>query len=247
MIAMILAAGIGSRLKPITDHIPKALVPIDGIPVLQHIILKLKSAGCNHIIINTHHFSQQIVDFVKKNNHFGIRIELSDESHQLLDTGGALKKIGAQFDIDQPILIHNVDILSDIDLQYLYQKHTQATDQRLATLLISHRETQRYLLFDTQKRLKGWTNLQTGEVRPRQTMETKGLERYAFSGIQILSPQIFKLMREEKEVFPIIDFYMKTCHQDTIIGYHPTHLSILDIGKPKALAQAKEFLKNINY
>src|SRR5690606_32019928 len=154
MKAMIFAAGMGTRLKPLTDTIPKALVPVGGKPLLQHIIEKLKRFGFNEIIINIHHFGQQIIDFVQENNSFDIRIEFSDEREQLLDTGGGIKKAAWFFDDNKPFLVHNVDILSNIDLQELYHFHLK--NNTIATLLCSIRQTSRYLLFDTDNHLRGW-------------------------------------------------------------------------------------------
>src|ERR1035437_430043 len=156
MKAMIFAAGLGTRLKPITDNLPKALVPITGKPLLEHTILKLKSAGFDEIIVNIHHFPDQIIDFLKVNNNFGIRIEVSDERDQLLDTGGGIRKAKQFFDNGEPFLVHNVDILSNVDLAELYNQHLRTNS--LATLVVSQRDTFRYLLFDNNLRLNGWIN-----------------------------------------------------------------------------------------
>ena len=159
MNALIFAAGLGTRLKPLTDTMPKAMVPVNGKPLLQILIEKLKTIGVTKVVINVHHFAQQIVDFVNVNNSFGIDIRFSDETDMLLETGGGLKKASQLFDDKSPVLVHNVDILSNADLSALYEeaKHT--------TLLVSERQTQRYLLFDDNNRLVGWTNIATGEVK----------------------------------------------------------------------------------
>ena len=155
MKAMIFAAGLGSRLKPLTDTMPKALVPIAGRPMLEHVILKLKAAGFTEIVINIHHFGEQILDFLKANENFGLIIHISDERDLLLDTGGGVKKARSFFEnSDEPFLIHNVDILSDVNLKDLYDYHLQSG--AVATLLASQRKTSRYLLFDAGKRLCGW-------------------------------------------------------------------------------------------
>ena len=146
MKAMIFAAGLGTRLKPLTDRMPKALVPVNGIPMLQHVILKLKQAGCTEIVINIHHFGEQIIDFLQAHQNFGITVHISDEREELLDTGGGIKKAIPFFSGNEPFLVHNVDILSDTDLKALYDYHRQSIND--ATLLVSQRETSRYLLFD---------------------------------------------------------------------------------------------------
>jgi len=161
---MIFAAGLGSRLKPLTDTMPKAMVPIAGHPMLEHVILKLKAAGFTEIVINIHHFGDQILDFLKVNENFGLTIHISDERDLLLDTGGGVKKARSFFEnSDEPFLIHNVDILSDVNLKELYDYHLQSGG--VATLLASRRKTSRYLLFDEKKKLCGWTNKDTGQVK----------------------------------------------------------------------------------
>ena len=165
MKAMIFAAGLGSRLKPLTDTMPKAMVPIAGRPMLEHVILKLKAAGFTEIVINIHHFGDQILDFLKANGNFGLTIHISDERELLLDTGGGVRKARPFFEnSDEPFLIHNVDILSDVNLKELYDYHLQSG--AVATLLASRRKTSRYLLFDMDKRLCGWINKDTEQVKP---------------------------------------------------------------------------------
>ena len=151
MKAMIFAAGLGTRLKPLTDTMPKALVPIAGKPLLEHIITKLIAAGFDEIIVNVHHFADQIVDFLKSKNNFGIRIEISDETDLLLETGGGIKHASAFFDDGKPFLVHNVDILSNLDLSDFYQ--TSLKNNGLATLLVSERNSSRYFLFDDNAKL----------------------------------------------------------------------------------------------
>ena len=155
--AMIFAAGLGTRLKPLTDTMPKALVRVGGQPLLWHVINKLKLAGYERIVVNVHHFAGMIVDYLKANDNFGLDIRISDESAMLLETGGGIKKALPLFDPSEPILIHNVDILSDLDLTAL------PTDAPL--LVVSQRQTKRYLMFDDDMRLQGWTNIETGEVK----------------------------------------------------------------------------------
>ena len=223
MKAMIFAAGLGSRLKPLTDTMPKALVPIAGHPMLEHVILKLKAAGFTEIVINIHHFGEQILDFLEANENFGLIIHISDERDLLLDTGGGIKKARSFFEnSDEPFLIHNVDILSDVNLK-----------------------TSRYLLFDTDKRLCGWINKDTEQVKPEGFQYDSSLyQEYAFSGIHVLSPAIFQWMTSPSwdGKFSIMDFYLATCRQVNYGGYLTEKLHLIDIGKPETLAKAEGFL-----
>lgn len=160
--AMILAAGLGTRLRPLTDTMPKALVPVGGKPLLAHVIDRLQAAGYERLVINVHHFADQVEQYLCAHQNFGLDIAISDEREQLLDTGGGLKKAAPLFDPDEPILIHNVDILDNVDYEWLRRQHLPEED---AVLLVSRRKTKRYLLFDNAMRLMGWTNIETGEVR----------------------------------------------------------------------------------
>src|ERR1035437_4159057 len=183
MKAMIFAAGLGTRLKPVTDNLPKALVPIAGKPLLEHIIEKLIISGFDEIIVNVHHFPDQIIDFLKANNNFSIRIEVSDERNLLLDTGGGIRKAAWFFDDEKPFLVHNVDIFSNVDLKVLYHQHLRTNS--LATLVVSKRDTFRYLLFDDNLRFSGWINEKTGETKPAGFTKAELYHKLAFSGIQI--------------------------------------------------------------
>lgn len=242
MKAMIFAAGLGTRLKPFTDNMPKAMVPVDGKPLLWHAIRKLKNSGFDEIIINVHHFADQIIDYVKENDNFGIRIEFSDEREQLLDTGGGIKKASRFFDDGKPFLIHNVDIFSNIDLNNFYNRH--AGTDAISTLLVSKRETSRYLLFDDDDHLKGWVNKTNGEVKSSISGFHPGrYHQYAFSGIHLLSPRVFKLMDAFPDRFSIIDFYVSISSNQHVRAYHPDNLELLDVGKPEALVAAKQFLE----
>ena len=242
MKALIFAAGLGTRLKPLTDTMPKALVPIDGKPLLEHVILKLKDAGFNQIIVNVHHFPDQIIEFLKSKNNFDLRIEISDERDKLLDTGGGVKKAKWFFDDGKPFLVHNVDILSNIDLQSLYQQHLETSP--LATLVVSERDTFRYFLFDKEARLKGWINEKTGEVRPENLTNTELFNKLAFSGIQVLSPDVFKLMDHFSDHFSIVDFYLRNAAQQKIKAYVPHALKMIDVGKLNVLTEAEQFVRN---
>ena len=225
---MIFAAGLGTRLKPLTDTMPKALVPVGGRPLLWHVIMKLKDSGFERIVVNVHHFAQQIIDYLAANQNFGLDIRISDESEKLLETGGGIKKALPLFDPHSPILIHNVDILSNVDLSQL--------DVDVPTLVVSERKTKRYLQFDESMRLIGWKNIETGEVKGR---EGRSL---AFSGIHVFHPSLFPLLNDWPERFPVMDFYLKVCAHHLVRGIEVKNLQLLDVGKLDTLEQAKSFI-----
>ena len=193
--AMIFAAGLGTRLKPITDTMPKALVPVGGEPLLQRVLLKLKDAGFERVVINVHHFAEQIVCFLRAKDMFGMDIHISYERDMLLETGGGIKKASSLFDASSPFLIHNVDILSNVDLADFYERAHDCD----ALLLVSERKTKRYLLFNDEMNLIGWTNIETGQVKSPfediKAMDIDALKRqyklFAFSGIHVFSPSLF--------------------------------------------------------
>ncbi len=241
MKAMIFAAGLGTRLKPITDSIPKALVPIAGKPLLEHIILKLKAAGFDELIINVHHFPKQIIDFIEENKQFGIRIEISDETEELLETGGAIKKAAHFFDDGKPFLVHNADILSDVDLKNLYENHMRTKAE--ATLLVSKRESSRYLYFDSKNNLQGWMNENTGESKsPYIDFDPSNYDKRAFAGIHVISPEIFKYMNKWEGKFSIIDFYLSLIGKSEIHAYCAEKLNMIDVGKLHSLEMAESFV-----
>lgn len=228
---MIFAAGLGTRLKPLTDTMPKALVRVGGQPLLWHVIMKLKAAGYECLVVNVHHFAQQIIDYLAENRNFGLDIRISDETDQLLETGGGIKKALPLFDPAEPILIHNVDILSNLDLSAL------PTDAPL--LVVSQRKTKRYLQFDDEMRLVGWKNIETGEVKGREGCSL------AFSGIHMFHPSLAPLLNEWPDRFPIMDFYLKACADHLIRGYEATDLRLLDVGKLDSLEQAEQLFFRI--
>lgn len=251
--AMIFAAGLGTRLKPLTDTMPKALVRVGGQPLLWHVIQKLKAAGYERIVVNVHHFAQQIVDYLRDNDNFGLDIRISDETDGLLETGGGIKKALPLFDPTEPILIHNVDILGNLDLtgglSPVCETGEAHGDCPLcesnpdALLLVSQRKTKRYLLFDDEMILDGWTNIETGEVRsPYKGLDPSDCKRLAFSGIHMIWPRVYPLFDQMPERFGIIDFYLKYCQQCTFLGYEQKDLRLLDVGKLETLEQAEQFL-----
>jgi NDP-sugar pyrophosphorylase family protein len=241
MKAMIVAAGLGTRLKPLTDTMPKALVPVAGKPLLGRVIDKLIAGGITELVINLHHFPEQIVSYVEANNSFGIPVHFSDESDGLLETGGGIRKARTWLETDEPFLVHNVDILSNLDIAALLAQHQRTNP--LATLVVSERDTFRYFLFDDDLRLRGWTNLKTGEVKPRDLNYADRYRRLAFSGIQVLSPKIFRLMDEWPERFSITDFYLEHLKENTSIGYLQDNYRMIDVGKIETLKDAEEFVR----
>lgn len=241
---MIFAAGLGTRLKPITDNLPKALVPIAGKPLLEHLILKLRDVGFDEIIVNVHHFPDQIIDFLKEKNDFGIRIEVSDEREMLLDTGGGIRKAAWFFDDGKPFLVHNVDILSNVDLKALYHQHLRTNS--LATLVVSKRDTFRYLLFNDDLRLNGWINEKTDETKPQGLKRINFYNKLAFSGIQVLSPKVFELMQNQNAKFPIMDFYLSNLKNEIISGFVPENFRMMDVGKLDVLDEAERFVMELS-
>lgn len=214
--------------------------------MLEHVILKLKAAGFDQIVINIHHLGEQIIDFLKANQNFGVTIYISDERDYLLDTGGGIKKAEPFLQGNEPFLVHNVDILSNVDLLQLYRLH-QSSPKALATLLVSRRKTSRYLLFNKENQLCGWRNRETGEVKSYYPyFEPEQYREYAFSGIHVISPEIFRWMEEWTGKFPIINFYLSICAKTKILAYPADKLELLDVGKPETLRQADEWLSRQN-
>ena len=241
MNAFIFAAGLGTRLKPLTDTMPKALVPVAGKPLLAHVIEKLKAAGCKKIVINIHHFGEMIMDYVKENNNFGIDIVFSDERQMLLETGGAIKH-AVELLGNEPFLIHNVDILSNVDIKALWEEHLNSGSA--ATLLVSKRSSSRALLFNSEGNLTAWTNKTTGEMKtPYESVDIASLEELAFSGIHVFSPSLFKYFGTYPDKFSIIDFYLNTCKAEKIKAFTQDGLQLLDVGKLDSLEKANAFVQ----
>ena len=249
MNAMLFAAGLGTRLKPFTDSHPKALLPLAGKPLLQWQIEQLRAAGITDIVVNVHHFAEQIISYLQAHD-FGCHIRISDERAALLDTGGGLRKAMHEAPCgnpNAPWLVCNVDILSTIRLPQFIQSHRP---EDLATLVVSQRQTQRYLLFDTARRLKGWTNITTGEYRP-QTLSTDTAiqyQQYAFAGMQIVSPRLLNFMdelaKEKGDKFSLIDLYLAICEhhpKEVLRAYIPADYRMMDVGKTAQLQEAELF------
>lgn len=233
---MIFAAGLGTRLKPWTDEHPKALVPVNGKTLLQRNIEYLQYFGIRELIINTHHFAEQVIDFLNVNHNFGCEISISLESQEALETGGGLFKAAWFFSDQQPFLAMNVDILTNLHLGQLIDAHME--NGPLATLAVSDRETSRYFLFDQHKRLCGWKNVKTGENKIAYLSAIQIAK--AFSGIHIIDPQIFsKSARVGK--FSLVDLYLELAQSNTILGYDHSGDLLIDVGKPQSLEEAEKY------
>ena len=280
MKAMIFAAGLGTRLKPLTDTLPKALVPLAGKTLLQWQIERLKAAGITDIVVNVHHFPDMIIHYLRENDNFGCRIAVSDERDMLLETGGGLRKaqkllsssltsLPLQGESEgAPIIICNVDILSNIDLHALLHAYNP---EEMGVVVVSPRDTQRYLLFDETNRLCGWTNIATGEVRPAslvsslnilpptgeadlQAKPTYQLQRsdlspLAFSGMQVLNPRIFdamdKVVAEKGDKFSLIDLYLSIAEKEILRAFIPENYRMMDVGKIAQLSEAESFAASL--
>lgn len=239
MQAMIFAAGLGTRLQNETANKPKALVKVGGKPLLQHAIEKLSAEGVSKIIVNVHHFAPQVIDFIKSKD-WGIPVLISDESNKLLETGGGLKFASHLFSPNKPILIYNVDILSNINLQDVFTQHGKTN--AIATLVVRKRETQRYFKFNSEHNLVGWINKKTGESKISRPDNFQEATEMAFSGIHIVEPQIFDLMPPEDR-FSIVQVYLKLAENKNIQGYYDTSDLWMDVGKPAQLEEARKIYK----
>ena len=251
---MIFAAGLGKRLKPLTDTMPKALVPLAGKTLLQWQIEKLKAVGITDIVLNVHHFPDQIIDYLRENNYFGCHIQVSDERDMLLETGGGLRKAKSLLSVignqksdykDEPILACNVDILSNIDIPALLKAYNP---DEMGVMVVYPRDTQRYLLFDDSSRLCGWTNIATGEVRgpiADNLYPIPNTRNLAFSGMQVLNPRIFdcmdKVVKQKGDKFSLIDLYLSIAEKEILRAFIPENYRMMDVGKIAQLSEAESF------
>lgn len=235
MKAFIFAAGMGTRLKPLTDTMPKALVPVvgetvsrdgHGKPMIDVVMEKLRNEGFDSFVVNVHHFAEQIIEHFRDAGN----VEISDERDLLRDTGGAIRHAFCQgIDLGEMFLVHNVDIASNVNLQKMVNDVRQGV---LATLLVSERESSRYLLFDDDMRLVGWTNVKSGEVKsPYDNLDVDKCKKRAFSGIHVISGEIRTLMKDWPEVFSVVDFYLNVCKEHKIYGYEQVGVKVKDMGK----------------
>jgi NDP-sugar pyrophosphorylase family protein len=238
MKAMILAAGLGTRLRPFTDDRPKALVEVAGRTLLEITLARLRTFGVREVIVNVHHFADMVIEYLKQHDNFGMRIEISREE-VLLDTGGGLKKAAYFFleepNEDEPFILHNVDVISTIDLGRMVQFHKER--QALATLAVQERKTSRYLLFDEQGRLCGRRAGRDGALELVRSCQQ--IQALAFSGVHIISPRLLSMMTEDG-VFSIVPTYLRlAAHGESILGFRADEYYWLDLGRPENVARAE--------
>lgn len=235
MKSMILAAGLGTRLKPFTDHHPKALAIVNGKTILQRNIEYLKSVGVTEIIVNVHHFANQIISFLDEHQSFDICIEISDEQDEVLETGGGLKKAAWFLDDKEPFILMNVDILTKMNLHEMMKQHE--ANQPLATLAVSNRTSSRCFLFNEEHQLCGWRNNATGEEKISR--ENQQLHPMSFSGIHIIDPKIFSLMKQEGK-FSMVDVYLELAKTQIIKAFDHSSELLIDVGKPESILEAEK-------
>ena len=233
MKAMLFAAGLGTRLKPFTDKHPKALAQVNGKTLLQLNIEYLQRFGIREVIVNVHHFADQIEEVMAKNKGFGSEVVISDERDEVLETGGGLKKAKPYLEKEDHFLVMNVDVLTNLDLSKLISSHHKGN---VATLAVMQRNSSRHLLFDSGMILCGWKNNTTGEEKI--SLDRQPLIAYAFSGIQIVSPEIFDMPFEGK--FSMIDVYLYFARQGLVKGFDHSGDIFIDVGKPESLGKASE-------
>jgi NDP-sugar pyrophosphorylase family protein len=231
MKAMLFAAGLGTRLKPFTDHHPKALAEVNGKTLLEHNIRYLQRFGIEDVVVNVHHFADQIIEVLEDNSGFGSWVTISDERDEVLETGGGLKKAAEHFINEESFVVMNVDVLTNLDLGRMIEAHNE--NLAFATLAVMKRDSSRHLLFDDQMILCGWRNNNTGEER---ISRLSNLHPFAFSGIQVLTPEILDMPFEGK--FSMIDVYLHYAKTHLISGYDHTGNIFIDVGKPDSLEKA---------
>ncbi len=237
---MILAAGLGTRLRPLTDTRPKALVEVNGETLLAHVVSILKKSGFDDFVINVHHFAEMIEAYLAEHGNYGCRFSVSRED-RLLNTGGGIRHAEDLLKGNGRFLVHNVDIFSNLDIPEMVKK---SPEDALSVLLVSPRKTNRYLLFDESSRLVGWTNVDTGEVKsPYPGLNPENFTRLAFGGVHYMSDDVFPLMRRWPDEFSIVDFYLQNAREYPIYGYVQDNLELMDVGKVSALEQLSDFLK----
>jgi len=238
MKAMIFAAGLGTRFKPWTDKHPKALAPVNGKSLLQRNVEWLQQYGIKDVIVNVHHFPEQVMQAIQANKGWGSNITISDERGQLLETGGGLKKARPYFDSNESFVTINVDILTDLNLDKLIHFHTQ--NRPLISFAVSDRKTSRYFLFDEKLRLCGWENVKTGDKR--MSIEKEKLLQKAYSCVVVFQPEIFSLMKQQGK-FSLVDVYLDLAADHKILGYDHTGDRLVDVGKPESVAVAEKLFQ----
>lgn len=235
--ALIFAAGKGTRLKPFTDSHPKALALVNDVPLLERNIKYLQSFGVTEFVINVHHFGEQIVEFLEKNNHFGAKIDISDEKDELLETGGGLLFAQKYLEDEENFLIMNADILTDLNIHELVKFHE--THLPLATLAVSDRNSSRKLFFNSEMVLKGWMNKNSGETKMAEF--NNNFKELAFSGIHCINSSIFdKIKRRGK--FSIMEEYLDLMFENNILGFQH-EAKLIDVGRPESVIEAEKYFK----
>lgn len=241
--AMIFAAGLGTRLKPITDNKPKALIEVGGIMLLEHAVRHLSRYNIRQLVVNVHHFAPQVIQKARElEKKYNLNIHISDESDQLLETGGGLKKASNYFSDTSAILLYNVDILSNLNLQHLIDYYQQ--QKPLALLSVRSRKTSRYFLFNENMELCGWKNMQNNEIRI-QCSKLQKLKPFAFSGIQIVSSELLHLLQTWQGAFSITEVYIRLCAYYRILGLYDQDSFWMDVGTIEKLDEANKQIKNI--
>ena len=234
MKAMIFAAGLGTRLKPFTDSHPKALAVVNSQTLLQRNIAYLQQFDITNVIVNVHHFANQIIDAVEQNNGWGSNTTISDESDEVLETGGGLKRAGWYFKDSENFVVMNADILTDLNLSAMVQQHLQ--HQPIATLAVSNRQSSRYFLFDDSNNLCGWLNEKTGETRIAKS--ATNYHKKAFSGLQIINTKLLQLITQQGK-FSIVDVYLELARTHNIQSFDCSNDKFIDVGKPENIALAE--------
>ncbi|MDR2937364.1 MAG: nucleotidyltransferase family protein [Prevotellaceae bacterium] len=237
MKCFLLAAGLGTRLKPLTDKIPKALIPVNGVPLLERNIKYLAAQGVTEFVVNVHHFADKVEDFLQKNGNFGYKISISNERNLLLETGGGLRHAAPFLNGSAPFVMYNVDILTTLSIRKMYEQHVHSG--ALATLAVSNRSSSRYFLFDKNNRLCGWRNVKTGEEK-RVDCHAESLTPLAFGGIHIVSPKIFSNLNGFGEKFSIVDAYLALAAEHRVECYDTQGAQWIDVGKLDSLEAASK-------
>ncbi len=232
---MILAAGLGTRLKPFTDHHPKALAQVNGKSLLQRNILYLQQQGIFDVVVNVHHFADQIIDVLEENQGWGSRFEISDERNAVLETGGGLLHARPLLEGEDYFVVMNADVLTDLDMKAMMQAHEASG--AISTLAVTNRSSSRHFLFNAAGRLCGWGNAATGEQKIK--IEAPGLQPKAFSGIHLMHPAIFNHIHREGK-FSIVDAYLDMAAGQPIYGFDHSNGKFIDVGKPESIALAEQ-------
>lgn len=239
MKGMLLAAGFGTRLKPFTDKHPKALAVVNGKTLLQRNIEYLQQFNIYDVVVNVHHFAEQIIQTIQTNKGWGSNISVSDETDAILETGGGLKRASWFFENEENFVLMNVDILTDLQLSSMIETHQ--INKPLATLATTNRSTSRYFLFNTENILRGWKNIKTGEERPKSFSKTEHLTLTpkAFSGIHVINKNLFGLIKQTDKKFSMVDVYLSLCGQQIISSFDHSNTKFVDVGKPESIQLAE--------